>query len=81
MSDTAILHTVLIFYHRAIIPGLLRFAYTSPADLRIHSDSLPGTSKKFAEDVYDSAGNGYNDEEHVLVLDFVEQKKTKKSDL
>lgn len=81
---------------RAIIPDLMRFAYTSTAELRVHSDQTSGVSgrggpgsrkRDSSPDLYiDESKNGNENgkdegEEKVLVLDFVEAKKTKKVDL
>ncbi|KAG8953362.1 hypothetical protein FRC03_011793, partial [Tulasnella sp. 419] len=67
---------------KAIIPELIRFAYIPAADLRIHSDkgSQPeGRSKSGRDDdIYAPQTSSIKDDEQVLVLDFVEQKKGKK---
>ncbi|KAG8875050.1 hypothetical protein FRB97_005471 [Tulasnella sp. 331] len=79
---------------KAIIPDLMRFAYISTAELRVHSDQTSGVSgrggsnsnrRDVSPDWYTSDAKTWNGndegEEKVLVLDFVEAKKTKKPDL
>ncbi|KAG9018344.1 hypothetical protein FRB93_000047 [Tulasnella sp. JGI-2019a] len=74
---------------KAIIPDLMRFAYISSSELRIHSDQTSGvggcgsSSKKrdASPDWYTSFGKADPESgETVLVLDFVEGKKMRKAD-
>lgn len=72
---------------RAILPDLIRFAYTPASQIRVHSDRTLGassSSKGRAElpDPYESFGlDSGNADEQVLVLEFVEKVKLKRPDL
>ncbi|KAG8949918.1 hypothetical protein FRC04_008221 [Tulasnella sp. 424] len=72
---------------KAILPDLIRFAYTPASQIRVHSDRTLGassSSKGRAElpDPYESFGlDSGNADEQVLVLEFVEKVKLKRPDL
>jgi DEAD/DEAH box helicase domain-containing protein len=67
---------------RALLPDLIRFAYI-PADmLRINSTDTSTSKKRANSPSFVLPGkSGFDEEEHVLVLDFVEStKKTKRAE-
>ena len=75
-------------YHRALLPEMVKFAYTPRLELRIHSDQQPGSSRRarspdFSE--FRTAGtsssrvNDVDEDEHVLVLDFIDNSRGTKT--
>ncbi|KAG9001135.1 hypothetical protein FRB90_011666 [Tulasnella sp. 427] len=72
---------------KAILPDLIRFAYTTTSEIRVHSDKtsgVPGSSKNRANspDIYESFSlKNDRADEQVLVLEFVEKVKLKRPDL
>lgn len=79
---------------RALLPDVINFAYIPSAQLRIHEDSIRGVTKNHKdsssadfslppstlEDNPSSVGLSVEDEdEHVLVLDFHDTSKGKKT--
>jgi len=67
---------------RALLPDLIRFAYIPADALRINSNDTSTSKKRANSPSFVLTGkNGLNEEEHVLVLDFVEStKKTKRAE-
>ena len=80
---------------RALLPDIINFAYIPSAQLRIHEDTIRGVTKNnkdsssladfslppsTSEAYTSSTGLGVEDEdEHVLVLDFHDTSKGKKT--
>ncbi|TCD65415.1 hypothetical protein EIP91_002714 [Steccherinum ochraceum] len=72
---------------KALLPELIRFSYVPSIELRIHAESSSDNKREGSPDfaivptskIEPSALPGVEDEEHVLVLDFVDAPKGKKS--
>ena len=60
------------YNHRALLPDLVKFAYVSADEHRIHEQQGSSTSKRRAEspDLYAPVPN--DGDEHVLVMEFAE---------
>lgn len=72
---------------RTLLPDLIKFAYIAQNELRIHADSQPQTNKNKTERgrspdfaLASTHLNVVEPEEHVLVLEFAENSKGKKSE-
>ncbi|KAI0781100.1 DEAD/H helicase [Trametes elegans] len=71
---------------KALLPEVVKFAYTPRAELRIHSDQHPGGHRERSPDysAFQSANasssrvNDDDEDEHVLVLDFIDNTRGKK---
>ncbi|KAH9854069.1 DEAD/H helicase [Lenzites betulinus] len=73
---------------KALLPEVVKFAYTPRSELRIHSDQHVGSSRRERSPDYaafqaaGASGSRTNDvdtDEHVLVLDFMDNSRGKKS--
>lgn len=73
---------------RALLPEVVKFAYTPQSELRIHSDQHVSSGRRERSPDYSafqSAGasssrvNDVDADEHVLVLDFVDSSRGKKT--
>ncbi|EJF65709.1 P-loop containing nucleoside triphosphate hydrolase protein [Dichomitus squalens LYAD-421 SS1] len=72
---------------KALLPEIVKFAYTPRIELRIHSDHQPGSSRRERSPDYSafrtasassSLVNDEDEDEHVLVLDFIDNSRGKK---
>ncbi|KAI0637127.1 DEAD/H helicase [Trametes polyzona] len=73
---------------KALLPEVVKFAYTPRSELRIHSDQHPGSGRRERSPDYaafQTAGasssrvNDVDADEHVLVLDFMDNSRGKKT--
>ncbi|KAL7283261.1 hypothetical protein ACG7TL_002690 [Trametes sanguinea] len=91
-SVEALLHAPLelekVAELKALLPEIVKFAYTPKSELRIHSDQQVGPSRRERSPEYaafQTAGasssrlNDVDEDEHVLVLDFLDNSRGKKN--
>ncbi|TFK81693.1 DEAD/H helicase [Polyporus arcularius HHB13444] len=72
---------------KALLPEIVKFAYTPRVELRIHSDQQVGQSRRerspdfaaFRTAGASSSRNDVDEDEHVLVLDFLDNARVTKS--
>lgn len=68
---------------RALLPDLVKFAYTPAQELQIHEETSSGRKKSPDFSAFQNSGSSsrkMDDDEHVLLLEFAENSKGKKSD-
>ncbi|KAH9901228.1 DEAD/H helicase [Cubamyces lactineus] len=91
-SVEALLHAPLelekVAEFKALLPEIVKFAYTPRAELRIHSDQHIGAGRRERSPDYaafqttgssSSRVNDVDENEHVLVLDFLDNSRGKKN--
>ncbi|CDO70744.1 hypothetical protein BN946_scf184798.g59 [Trametes cinnabarina] len=91
-SVEALLHAPLelekVAELKALLPEIVKFAYTPRTELRIHSDQHVGSGKRERSpdfSAFQTAGasssrlNDVDEDEHVLVLDFLDNSRGKKT--
>lgn len=64
---------------RAIIPDLLRFGYIPADQIKLNSSDVPGSVRSSSPTYALPSGPILDEEEHVLVLEFVESTKRYKA--
>jgi hypothetical protein len=65
---------------RALLPDLIKFAYTTRAELRINSEGVSASRERSPDfSKFARTASGIEEGEHVLVLDFNDTSKAKKS--
>jgi len=65
-------------YIRALLPDLVKFAYTPKNQHSINGDAPRHQQENSPDFLCESTGSAIDAEEHVLVLEFVESSKGKK---